>query len=59
MQHWASLSPQLRAQAREIFRQIQQLPPEKRREVLQRWEQYDQFPPELKEALRAARGKTP
>ncbi len=57
MRFWVGLTPKQRTEARELFKQLHQLPPEKRREILQKWVEYEQFPPELKDALRAAREK--
>ena len=48
------MTPQERAQARERFRKLRELPPEKREEILRKWREYDSLPEEEKDSLRQA-----
>ena len=52
MKEWANLSTEERQQAREKFKNLQQLPPEKRANVKEKWESYLQLPEEQRETLR-------
>ena len=53
MQRWAALTPQERAQAREKWKKLKDLPPEKRRELMQKWQEYEQLPEEHKDQFRS------
>ncbi len=54
MQQWAALSPQERAQVRERYRMLQEMPPERRAEIRRKWQEYDSLTEEEKDTLRQA-----
>lgn len=54
MRQWASLSAEERAQVRERYKQLKEMPPEKREEIKRKWREYDSLTEEEKDTLRQA-----
>ena len=57
MRQWAALSPEERAQVRERYRMLQEMPPERREEIRRKWQEYDSLTEEEKDSLRQAHPK--
>ena len=52
MREWASLTPEQRAKARDIYKDFNQLPTEQKQAVKQKWEAYSNLPPEERQRVR-------
>jgi hypothetical protein len=54
MKQWASMSPEERADVRDRYNKLKQLPPDKREEIRKKWREYNKLSEEEKLRLRQA-----